>query len=129
MSVLEATPMKNSSLDKAWKEDVLHFLRRSVDRSLDEQDNYDRFVSEYDCYRQGFLDDDYGYILNDEELQQLGASTKLINQFNQWEDLSDKKQDKVREEVRELVLDYSDLCMDDEEEWIRSKISKLLKTV
>lgn len=115
------------SMLKSWKYDASDFIRRSVDPSLDEDTNYDMFLRDYDEDQQGFIDDDYGS-LTKEEVLELGGSTKLANLMDDFDDLSNEKQNKIYDKIQELVLEFSDCCKDNEEEWIRRKISKLLKT-
>ena len=112
---------------KSWKYDVADFIRRSVDPLLDEDTNYDMVLRDYDEDQRGFIDDDYGS-LTKEEVLELGGSTKLANLMDEYEDLSQARQNKIYDKIQELVLEFSQSLLDNEEEWIRHKISKLLKT-
>jgi len=45
-----------------------------------------------------------------------------------YDDLSKAEQNEVWDKVEELIKDYAQVMLDEEEDWIRRKISKLLKT-
>jgi uncharacterized protein with NRDE domain len=111
------------SMEKVWKQDMRYYIREAFNSSLDEDDNYNIVINGFD---NEFIDPSN---LTKEDVKELGGSSKLAKQLvDDYDDLSNEEQNEVWYKVEELIKDYGQLLMDEEEDWIRSKISKLLKT-
>ena len=110
-----------TSLTKVWKQDMAYYIREAVDPSLDEDDNFNN-ICEYD---NEFVDPS---ALEAEDVIELGGSTKLAKRLvEQYDDLSSEKQNEVWNKVEELIKDYGQMLMDEEEDWIRRKIRRTIK--
>jgi hypothetical protein len=109
-------------MEATWKENMLYYIRDMVDPSLDEEDNYQIIVTNFESPN---LDPSE---LTEEDVKELGGSTKFAKRLvEQYDDLSDEEQNKVWHKAEELIQNYEQLLMDEEEEWVRSKIRRTIR--
>ena len=110
------------SMEKVWKQSMFYHIRETVDLSLSEDENYDNIIDTHEMFTDASD-------LTKKDVKELGGSSKLAKQLvDDYDDLSNEEQNEVWNKVEELIADYALLLMDEEEDWIRHKISKLLKT-
>lgn len=110
------------TIEKSWKRDMLCYIDEAFDPSLNENDNYDKIIDSYDVV---FLDPDN---LTKEDVRELGGSSKLVKRYDMYDDLSNEEQNEIFTKVEELIREYTQYLMDEEEDWIREKISKRKQT-
>jgi hypothetical protein len=109
-------------MEKAWKQDMVYLIQEAFDPSLDEDDNYDRVYCDYDPE---FTDPSN---LEEKDVIELGGSTKFAKRLvEQFDDLSEEKQNQIWCKAEELIKDFGQMLMDEEEDWVRHKIRKLIK--
>ena len=100
---------------------MLYYIREAVDPSLDEDDNFNN-ICEYDCE---FTDPSS---LDIDDVIELGGSTKFAKRLvDKFDDLSSEKQNEVWNKAEELIKDFAQMLMDEEEDWIRRKIRRTIK--
>ena len=111
-----------NTMEKAWKQEMVYRIHECFDSSLDEDDICDRVYCDYDPE---FTNPS---ILDEKDVIELGGSTKFAKQLvEQYDDLSEEKQNEVWNKAEELIKDYGQMLMDEEEDWVRRKIRKLIK--
>ena len=101
------------------------YIREWLDPSLNEDENYDTIIAKVEELDGMFLEPDD---LTKEEVEQLGGGTQLCALIEMYDNITPTRQQEVWEEISELVLQYWHLLLTEEEEWIRRKISKMLRS-
>ena len=101
---------------------MLYYIRDVVDPSLDEEENYQAIVYNFESPNLDPSD------LTEEDVKELGGSTKFAKRLvEQYDDLSNEEQNEVWNKAEELIKDFSEMLMDEEEDWIRRKIRRTIK--
>ena len=111
-------------MEKAWKQQMRYNIREWIDLSQGEDENYDTIIDKVEELDGVFVDPSD---IDKEDVKQLGGSTKLANLVEMYDDLSKEKQNEVWWKIEELIKEYHQILMDEEEDWIRHKIRQLLK--